>query len=88
MLLQDSAEVGGNDCTPTPVALTLILEPITITLTVTLTLMDIATVTNLAGECTGVRFDGAEGCSRGMGYGVSSAGDTNRNRVGMQGRLL
>ena len=33
------AEVGGNDCSPTPVALTLILTPIAITLAVTLTLV-------------------------------------------------
>ena len=36
MLLQEGAELGDNGCSPTPVALTLILAPITITLTATL----------------------------------------------------
>ena len=39
VIARGGAEVGGNNCSPTPVALTLILTPITITLTVTLTLI-------------------------------------------------
>ena len=39
VIARGGAEVGGNNCSLTPVALTLILTPITITLTVTLTLI-------------------------------------------------
>ena len=39
VIARGGAEVGGNNCSLTPVALTLILTPSTITLTVTLTFM-------------------------------------------------
>ena len=39
VIARGGAEVGGNGCSPTRVALTLILAPITITLTVNLTLI-------------------------------------------------